>query len=444
MAIIIKYNCKMSWIYFVQSMKFVTSFYRLKLYRVIYWLLFYQLKIYTSKLFKQSFNNFIWFEQKVLLHQCLLIMSADWGAQIQSPMCLSPQFFMWKNFFSLIKTLIWRYLGAHKNSPILVRFWPIAQLSCLDSYQRNELMFFSRNQLPNHGLRAGAKYGGKLETATSASSSVPQVNPPFPSHPIFGMAHPPVLPQWGPFANTSVLFNSLPCNQTFSTVQNDSSSELNKLSYTSTSFDTSTNSSVGSARAASGGYSPPVFGPDRWEKHLRGQSSRGDVDVLSPDSDEDDSMEVSDADTEILLSRVDDEESEVTLSEDSDLSQDKIKVIRPSLATKSVSLAPSWPPSPQSSSSSSGSIMGISPVVPLPTRPTFVCPTRPVVCPRPRLPTLFNNCFQQPTPTLVIRPGFPPFPSELSRPALPLRATTPRPVRPAMSASPRPFSTPRP
>ena len=130
MAIIIKYNCKMSWIYFVQSMKFVTSFYRLKLYRVIYWLLFYQLKIYTSKLFKQSFNNFIWFEQKVLLHQCLLIMSADWGAQIQSPMCLSPQFFMWKNFFSLIKTLIWRYFGAHENSPILVRFWPIAQF-CL-------------------------------------------------------------------------------------------------------------------------------------------------------------------------------------------------------------------------------------------------------------------------------------------------------------------------
>ena len=32
-----------------------------------------------------------------------------------------------------------------------------------------------RNQLPNHGLRAGAKYGEKPETATSASSSVPQL-----------------------------------------------------------------------------------------------------------------------------------------------------------------------------------------------------------------------------------------------------------------------------
>ena len=111
-----------------------------------------------------------------------------------------------------------------------------------------------------------------------------------------------------------MLYDSLPCNQTFSTEQNDSSSELNKLPYTCTSFDTSTNTSVGSASVASGGYTPPVFGPDRWEKHLRGQSSRGGVDVLRPDSDEDDSMEVSDADTEILLSRVDDEESEVTLS----------------------------------------------------------------------------------------------------------------------------------
>ena len=175
-----------------------------------------------------------------------------------------------------------------------------------------------------------------------------QVTPPFPSHPIFGAAHPPVIPGYGPFTNTgiNVLFDSLPCNQTVSTEQNNSSSELNNLSYTCTSFDTSTNSSVGSARAASGGHSPPVFGPDHWERHLRGQASRGGVDVLKPDSDEDDSMEVSDADTDRLLSRADDEESEVTLSEDSDLSQDKIKVIRAELATKSVSSAPSWPPSP--------------------------------------------------------------------------------------------------
>ena len=115
-----------------------------------------------------------------------------------------------------------------------------------------------RNQQPNHGRNAGDKFcvhpkKQKLQTPTTDSDSVPQVTPPFPSHPIFGMAHPPVLPQWGPFTSTgiTVLYDSLPCNQTFSTEQNDSSSELNKLPYTCTSFDTSTNSSVGSARAAS-------------------------------------------------------------------------------------------------------------------------------------------------------------------------------------------------
>ena len=135
-----------------------------------------------------------------------------------------------------------------------------------------------RNQLPNHSLRAGAKYGEKPETATSASSSEPQVNPPFPpSSNIFGMAHPPVLPPWGPFTQTeiTVLYDSLPCNQTFSTDQIDSSSELNNLPYTCTSFDTSTNTSVGSASIASGGYTPPVFGPDRWDKKSRGQFNWG-------------------------------------------------------------------------------------------------------------------------------------------------------------------------
>ena len=128
----------------------------------------------------------------------------------------------------------------------------------------NTFSFLPRNQLPNHGLTAGDKYYWKPATSTSSSSSVPQVTPPFPSHPIFGMAHPPVLPQYGPFTSTeiTVLYDSLPCNQTFSTEQNDSSSELNKLPYTCTSFDTSTNSSLGFARAASGGHSPPIFGPD--------------------------------------------------------------------------------------------------------------------------------------------------------------------------------------
>merc|ERR1711888_430502 len=149
------------------------------------------------------------------------------------------------------------------------------------------------------------------ETATSASSLVPQVTPPFPSHPIFGAAHPPVVPGYGPFTTTgvNVLFNSLPCHQPFSTEENDSSSELNNLQYTSTSFNTSTNSSVGSARVASGGNSPPIFGPDRWEKHLRGQASRGCVDALGLVTDEEKSMEVSDADTDRLLSLADDEES---------------------------------------------------------------------------------------------------------------------------------------
>merc|ERR1711888_221089 len=116
-----------------------------------------------------------------------------------------------------------------------------------------------------------------------------QVTPPLPSHPIFGAAHPPVVPGYCPYTNIGInmLYNSLPCNQTLSTEQNNSSSELNNLTYTCTSFNTSTNSSEGSAHAASGGHSPPIYGPDRWEKHLRGQAPR--VDVLKPDSDEDDS-----------------------------------------------------------------------------------------------------------------------------------------------------------
>ena len=132
-------------------------------------------------------------------------------------------------------------------------------------FNMNTFSFLPRNQLPNHGLTAGDKYYWKPATSTSSSSSVPQVTPPFPSHPIFGMAHPPVLPQYGPFTNTeiTVLYDSLPCNQTTSTFQKDSCSELNNLLYNYTSFETS-NSSVGSAHAASGGHSPPVFGQEHW------------------------------------------------------------------------------------------------------------------------------------------------------------------------------------
>ena len=134
------------------------------------------------------------------------------------------------------------------------------------------------NQLPNHGLRAGAQSSGKPKTSTPAGTShppptqsggtpatqsEPQANPPFPPSPgFFGTAHPPVLPPWGPFSYTesTVLYDSLPCNSTY---QNDSSSELNNLSYNYTSFDSSTNNSVGSACVTSGGYTPPVYGPDR-------------------------------------------------------------------------------------------------------------------------------------------------------------------------------------
>ena len=189
-----------------------------------------------------------------------------------------------------------------------------------------------------------------------------------------------------------------------------------------------------------------MYGPDRWNHHLRGQTSGVGVDALGRVTDEERSMEVSDADTDRLLSLADDEESEVTLSEDSDLSQDQVEVIRSEPATKSVSLTQSWPQSPQSSSSSANSVAGISPVVPIPDRPhrpIVSLPPIPRVCARPRLPNHLSNPFSQPSPPLF-RPTRPPFPSELSRPALPLRATSPRPVRPLMSVQTRPFSTPGP
>ena len=277
---------------------------------------------------------------------------------------------------------------------------------------------------------------------------------------------------YGPYTpiGSDVLFNSLPCNKSYSSLLNDSNSnsDLNNLQYVATnSFNISSSSSMGSARVASGDK-PTIYGPDRWTQHLEGQTSRGDVDILGPITDEERSAEVlSDADTDKLLSLADDEESEVTLSEDSNMSQGQIKVIRAELASK--------PQSPQSSSSPS-SISGISPVVPVPNgphRPIVTYPPFPSVCTRPRLPTLPNNYFSPTSPPLF-RPTRPPFPSELprsalpftrataprlsrpltpartltpselSRPALPFRATTPRPVRPAFSVKTRPFSTPRP
>merc|ERR1711888_81738 len=128
------------------------------------------------------------------------------------------------------------------------------------------------------------------------------------------------------------------------------------LQYVATnSFNISSSSSMGSARVASGDK-PTIYGPDRWTQHLGGQTSRGEVDILGPITDEERSAEMlSDADTDKLLSFADDEESEVTLSEDSNMSQGQNRVIRAELS------------SPQSSSSPN-SISGISPVVPIPNR----------------------------------------------------------------------------
>ena len=64
-----------------------------------------------------------------------------------------------------------------------------------------------RNQDPNHGRKAGDKFSmfPKKDqpvpvTVSEEVSSVsqPQVTPPFPSHSIFGAAHPPVVPGYGP------------------------------------------------------------------------------------------------------------------------------------------------------------------------------------------------------------------------------------------------------
>ena len=81
--------------------------------------------IYISILFKQRLSYCIWFKHKIFLHQCLLIMSADWGAQIQSPLCLSPRFFMWKIFFSLIK----HWFGDNWQHTKILPFWSDSDLS---------------------------------------------------------------------------------------------------------------------------------------------------------------------------------------------------------------------------------------------------------------------------------------------------------------------------
>ena len=151
---------------------------------------------------------------------------------------------------------------------------------------------------------------------------------------------------------------------------------------------------------------------------------------LDPNESYDDSMEVSDDVTEILLSYDKDEESEITLSEVSSLSSDKITVSKESPATKSVSETSVWPISPMPSPAPFNPVTGINPAVACPFKSVHPLSLR--TCPRPRLPIHLNNCFQQPSPSLF-RPSCPPFTSELSRPAQSPRASAPRPVRPNMS-----------
>ena len=140
---------------------------------------------------------------------------------------------------------------------------------------------------------------------------------------------------------------------------------------------------------------------------------------------EDDGVEVSDEVTDRLLSCDDGDESDVTLSEDSVLSDnDRIKVIRASLASKSVPIAPLRPTSPStpSSLSSTNSVLGISPVVPSLGTPR---PQVSSVSPRPVVPG-------------QVRPV-------VSRPMFPPRFAGPRHFRPNRSTIPRPvFPPPRP
>ena len=262
-----------------------------------------------------------------------------------------------------------------------------------------------------------------------------QVNPPFPSHHIFGLSHPPVVGGYGPYTptGTNVLFNSLPCNQTS---DSNTNSDLDNLSYVSTNFNSSS-SSMGSADVFSGGKPRNQYGPDRWTMHLEGQTSRGNVDILAPLTDEERSTEVSDARTDELLSAADDEESE-----DSDLSQ--VRVIR--------AKSDSRPQTPQSSSSSN-SVSGISPRPRLPTLPTdyrahsyppLFRPTHSPFSselPRHALPLTRATAPRLPRPFTPARTLTP---SELSRPARPFKASTPLYVRPPFSELTRPFATPRP
>ena len=77
-----------------------------------------------------------------------------------------------------------------------------------------------RNQHTNHGRKAGKKsYKLPMQDQTASvtaaedfsSVSQSQVTSPFPSHSIFGAAHPPVVPGFGPYTpiGSDVLFNSV-------------------------------------------------------------------------------------------------------------------------------------------------------------------------------------------------------------------------------------------
>ena len=86
------------------------------------------------------------------------------------------------------------------------------------------MLFFSRsprNQLTNHGRKAGRKSRNNLQAKQDQSAAVTaaegcssgsqsQVTAPFPSHPIFGNVHPPVVGGYGPYTQicSDVLFDT--------------------------------------------------------------------------------------------------------------------------------------------------------------------------------------------------------------------------------------------
>ena len=211
---------------------------------------------------------------------------------------------------------------------------------------------------------------------------------------MYGPSGPPSVPPFG--SNTQTSFEI------------DTISDISTSTYTS--FD-STCVSEGSAVVARGAQAGPVFGPDRWTSE-RGQSAGGNVDILAPDPEmSDDGMEMSFEATENLLALTKDEESEMTLSEDSGQSPSKVTSKVNTSTSSSVSM-----PSPVSH----GPIRGISPAV---TQVRSVRPRSIRVDPRPGHPARYPPNFKHPS-EIVFKRGKPFYACNLS--ATPSRASAPR------------------